>query len=96
VGELGGAFANVAICVVLFGLLLWALYFAFGPVVLGVPSMGGVLVIIAGVRVSSHAGLAGLVFVVVGLIAIVLVIGMACDSALSGLPNEEACRPSDV
>jgi hypothetical protein len=77
VDELGGAFANVAVWVVLFALLLWALYFAFGPVVLGVPSMVGVLVIIAGVRIFSNAGPGGLVFVTLGLVAVVLVIGMA-------------------
>ena len=75
--ELLEAVAGVGIYVVLFGLLLWALYFAFGAQVLGLPAMVGVLVIVAGIRVFSNAGLSGLVFVVLGPFALTMIIGMA-------------------
>lgn len=75
--ELLEAVAGVGVYVVLFGLLLWALYFAFGPQVLGLPAMVGVLVIVAGVRVFSNAGLSGVAFVVLGLFVLAMVIGMA-------------------
>jgi hypothetical protein len=77
VGELIEAVGNVAIYVVLFGLLLFALYFAFGPQVLGVPAMVGVLVVIAGISIFSNAGVSGLLFVVLGLLVLAIVIGMA-------------------
>lgn len=76
-GELLEALENIGIYVVLFGLLLWALYFAFGPQALGLPVMVGVLVVVAGIRVFSNAGLSGLVFVVLGLFVLAIVIGMA-------------------
>jgi hypothetical protein len=77
VSELAEAVAGVGVYVVLFGLLLWALYFAFGPQVLGLPAMIGVLVIVAGIRIFSNAGLSGLAFVVLGLFVLVMVIGVA-------------------
>ena len=67
----------VGIYVGLFGALLWACYFAFGPQVFGLPVLIGVLVVAAGKSVFSNAGLAGLAFIVLGLILLVLVIGMA-------------------
>jgi hypothetical protein len=84
VGELLDAVGGVGVYVVLFGLLAWALYYAFGPQVLGLPTMLGVLVLIAGVRIFSNVGLAGLAAVVVGIIALVLIIGMAMT--LGGQP----------
>jgi hypothetical protein len=77
VGEFVEAVGGVAVYVGLFGLLLWALYFAFGPQVLGLPTMIGVLVIAAGIRVFSNAGLAGFAFVILGLFALVMIIGMS-------------------
>jgi hypothetical protein len=77
VSELLEAVGNVAIYVVLFALLAWALYFAFGPQVLGLPAMIGVFVVLAGVSVFGNVGVTGLVFVVLALAAVVAVIGMA-------------------
>lgn len=77
VSELLEAVVGIGVYVVLFGLLLWALYFAFGPQVLGLPAMVGVLVIVAGIRISSNAGLSGLAFVVLGLFVLAMIIGMA-------------------
>lgn len=67
----------VAVGVALFGALLWACYFAFGPQVFGLPVLIGVLVVLAGRSVFSNAGLAGLAFIALGLILLVLIIGMA-------------------
>ena len=75
--ELLEAVGNVAIYVVLFALLAWALYFACGPQVLGLPAMIGVFVVIAGVKVFGNVGVAGLAFVVLALAAVVAAIGMA-------------------
>jgi hypothetical protein len=75
--ELLEALLNVGTYVLLFGLLGWALYYTFGPQVLGVPAMMAVLVVLAGVRIFSNVGIAGLVAVVVGLGVLVMVIGMA-------------------
>jgi hypothetical protein len=77
VSELLEAVLSVAIYVVLIGLLLWACYFAFGPQVFGLPVIVGVLVVAAGVRIFSNAGVSGLAFVVLGLVVLMLVIGMA-------------------
>jgi hypothetical protein len=85
--ELLEALAGVAGYVVLFGLLAWALYYAFGPAVLGVPTMIAVLVVIAGVRIFSNAGLTGLAAVIVGLAAIVVIIGMAMNGG-AGRPGQ--------
>jgi len=67
VGELLEALAGIGIYVVLIGLLVRALYFAFGPQVLGLQAMVGVLVIVAGIQVFSNAGLSGVAFVLLGL-----------------------------
>ncbi|HEX3909800.1 MAG TPA: hypothetical protein VHW67_03735 [Solirubrobacteraceae bacterium] len=88
--ELLEAVGGVAIYVVLFGLLAWALYFAFGPQVLGLPAMIGVFAVIAGVKVLGNVGIVGLVFVVLALAAVVVVIGMAMT--LGGRPPT---RPPD-
>jgi hypothetical protein len=68
---------EVLLTLALVAALLWALYFAFGPQALGVPAMVGVLVVWAGVSIFSNAGIAGFVFVLLGLLVLVLVIGMA-------------------
>jgi hypothetical protein len=75
--ELLDALVKVGIYVVLFGALGWSLYYAFGPQVFGLPAMIAVLVTIAGVRIFSNVGVAGLAAVVVGLAAVVVIIGMA-------------------
>jgi hypothetical protein len=77
VSEFLEAVLAVGVYVALFGLLLWACYFAFGPQVFGLPVLIGVLVVAAGKSVFSNAGLAGVAFIVLGLILLVLVIGMA-------------------
>jgi hypothetical protein len=77
VSELLEAILAVAVGVALFGALLWASYFAFGPQVFGLPVLIGVLVVLAGKSVFSNAGLAGVAFIVLGLILLVLIIGMA-------------------
>ena len=77
--ELLESLGNVAIVVALFGALLWALHFAFGSQVLGLPAMLGGLVLIAGVKIFSNSGIGGLVAVVLGLAAVVVVIGMAMN-----------------
>ncbi len=71
------AVLHVAVYVALFGALLWACYFAFGPQVFGLPVLIGVLVVAAGKTVVGNDGLGGVAFIVLGLIALVLVIGMA-------------------
>jgi hypothetical protein len=77
VSELLEAVLAVGVYVVLFGLLLWACYFAFGPQVFGLPVLIGVLVVAAGKTVFSNAGLTGVAFIVLGLVLLMLVIGMA-------------------
>lgn len=92
--ELLESLGNVAIYIVLIGALLWALHFAFGSQVLGLPAMLGVFVLIAGVKIFSNSGIGGLVAVVFGLVAIVLIIGMAMS--LGGRPPQaEQERPPD-
>ncbi|MHB8233055.1 MAG: hypothetical protein ACYDHT_00225 [Solirubrobacteraceae bacterium] len=71
------ALLEVGVPILLGGLLLWACYFAFGPQVFGLPVIVGALVIAAGVRIFSNAGVSGLIFVLLGLLVLVLVIGMA-------------------
>jgi hypothetical protein len=93
VSELLEAVAGVGAYVVLFGLLLWALYFAFGPQVLGLPAMLGVLVIVAGIRIFSNAGLSGLAFVVLALCALVMVIGMAMRLGTDRGPRRPGSPP---
>jgi hypothetical protein len=92
VSELAEAVGGVGVYVVLFGVLLWSLYFAFGPQVLGLPAMIGVLVIVAGIRIFSNAGLSGLAFVVLGLFVLVMVIGMAMRLVTDG-PKERESPP---
>ena len=75
--ELLGVAGELAIGVALIVLLGWALYFAFGPQVLGLPAMLGVFVVIAGVRVIGNVGLAGVLVILVALVAVVMIIGMA-------------------
>jgi hypothetical protein len=58
--ELLEAVGGVAIYVVLIAALLWALYFAFGPQVLGLPAMLGVFVVVAGVKIVGNSGPGGL------------------------------------
>jgi len=77
VSELLEVLAAIGAYAVLIGLLIWALYFAFGPQALGLPAMVGVLVIVAGIQVFSNAGLSGVAFVVLGLFVLAMVIGMA-------------------
>jgi hypothetical protein len=92
--ELLEAVGNVAIVVGLVALLLWALYFAFGPQVLGLPAMLGVVVAVAGVRIAGNSGLGALVAVILGLVAILLIVGMAMS--LGGRPPQaEHERPPD-
>jgi hypothetical protein len=67
VTELLEALGGVAIYVVLIAALAWSLYVAFGPQVLGLPAMIGVLVVVAGVKVLGNVGIIGLIAVVLGL-----------------------------
>jgi hypothetical protein len=68
---------GVVVIAVLLALLAWALWFAFGEQVFGVPAMIGLLVVLAGISVFGNDGLGGLAFVILALIALALVIGMA-------------------
>jgi hypothetical protein len=71
------AFVGIVVIAVLLALLAWALWFAFGTQVFGLPAMIGLLVVLAGISVFGNDGLTGLAFVVVALIALALVIGAA-------------------
>jgi asparagine N-glycosylation enzyme membrane subunit Stt3 len=62
---------------VLAGALLFASYFAFGPQAFGLPVLIAVLVVAAGLKIFSNAGLSGLAFVILGLFVLVMIIGMA-------------------
>jgi hypothetical protein len=94
VGDLLHALLVVGIYVVLFGLLAWALYYAFGPQVVGLPAMLAVLVIVAGVKtVIPNVGLAGLAVMVVGLAAVVVIIGMAMTVGGGRVDRTENERP---
>ena len=95
VHELLEALLNVGIYVLLFGLLGWGLYNAFGPQVFGVPAMLGVLVVLAAVRVFSNVGLAGFAVVVVGLGVLVMVIGMAMTGGTKRSDRRKDERPID-
>jgi len=96
VGDLLNALFVVGIYVVLFGLLAWALYYAFGPQTVGLPAMLAVLVIVAGVKtVIPNVGLAGLAAVVVGLAAVVVVIGMAMTVGGGRVERSDNERPPD-
>jgi hypothetical protein len=85
---------GLAIGVALIVLLGWALYFAFGPQVLGLPAMLALFVVIAGVRVVGNVGPAGLLVIVVALVAVVVIIGMAMSvgSKRSGSPRNDPER----
>jgi hypothetical protein len=93
--ELLEALGKVAIYVGLIGALLWALYFAFGPQALGLPAMLGAFVLVAGVRIFGNSGIGGLVAVVLGLVAVVLVIGMAMTLGGGRPPQQQDERPPD-
>jgi hypothetical protein len=95
VHELFEALVNIGIYVLLFGLLAWALYFAFGPQVFGLPAIVGVLVVLAGVRVFSNVGLAGLAVVIVGPGVLVMVIGMAMTVGTKRSDRRKDERPVD-
>ena len=86
VGELFEALVNIGIYVLLFGALAWAL-FRLRPA-FGLPAIIGVLVVLAGVRVFSNVGLAGLAVVILGPAMLVMIIGMAMT-----LGTEKSDRP---
>jgi hypothetical protein len=89
------ALGNVAIIVGLIAALLWALHFAFGPQVLGLPAMLGVFVVIAGIKILGNSGIGGLIAIVLGLVAVVLVIGMAMTLGAGRPPQQQNERPPD-
>ena len=93
-GELLEAVGGVAIVVVLIAVLLWALYFAFGPQALGLPAMLGAFVLVAGWKISDNSGVGGLAAVVLGVVAILLIIGMAMSFG-GRPPQAEQERPPD-
>lgn len=75
--ELPEVLLAIVVYASLIGAILWAGYFAFGPQAFGLPVLIGVLVVAASKTVFSNAGLTGVVFIVVGLVVLMLVIGMA-------------------
>jgi hypothetical protein len=91
-GELLEVAGGLAIGIALIVLLGWALYFAFGPQVLGLPAMLGLFVVIAGVRIVGNVGIAGVLVIVVALAAVVVIIGMAMSvgSERSGAPRDDS------
>jgi hypothetical protein len=93
--ELLEALVNIGIYVLLFGLLAWALYFAFGPHVFGLPAIVGVLVVLAGVRIFSNVGPAGLAVVIVGPGVLVMIIGMAMTVGTKRSDRRKDERPVD-
>lgn len=80
-GELLEALANIAIVAALFGVLALALYHFVGPQAFGLPAMLGAFVIVAGAEVIGNVGVRGIVFILLGLAALVVVIGMAMSVA---------------
>jgi hypothetical protein len=94
VGELLEAVGSVAIVVVLIAVLLWALYFAFGPQALGLPAMLGAFVLVAGWKIAYNSSVGGLAAVVLGVVAILLIIGMAMSFG-GRPPQAEQERPPD-
>ena len=93
-GELLEAVGGVAIIVVLIAVLLWALYFAFGPQALGLPAMLGAFVLVAGWKIADNSGVGGLAAVVLGVVAVLLIIGMAMSFG-GRPPQAEQERPPD-
>jgi hypothetical protein len=81
--------------VVLAGVLVWALYQLYGPQVFGLPVLIGVLVVAAGASIFSNAGLVGVLAVVVGLAALVVVIGMAMNVGTKRSDRARDERPPD-
>jgi peptidoglycan/LPS O-acetylase OafA/YrhL len=81
--------------VVLAGALAWALYQVFGPQIFGLPVLIGVLVVAAGASIFSNAGLVGVLAVVVGLAALVMVIGMAMNVGAKKSDRVRDERPPD-
>jgi hypothetical protein len=77
--ELLGALGALAILVALFAVVAGVLYFAFGPQAIGLPAMLGALVIVAGATIAGSIQAA--VFILLGLAALVAVIGMAMNLA---------------
>jgi hypothetical protein len=92
--ELLEAIGGVAIVVLLIAVLLWALYFAFGSQVLGLPAMLGAFVLVAGWKIFDNSGIGGFAAVVLGLVAVVLIIGMAMSFG-GRPPQAEQERPPD-
>lgn len=92
--ELLEAVGDIAIYVVSIAVLLWALYFAFGPQALGLPAMLGAFAVVAGVQIAGNSGLGGLIAVTFGLVAVLLIIGMAMSFG-GRPPHAEQERPPD-
>lgn len=93
VSELLESVANVGAYVLVVGLIGWGLYRVFGPQVLGLPAMIGVLVIAGALSIFSSVVV--LVAMVIGLVVLMLVIGMAMTLGPEppSPPGEE--RPMD-
>jgi len=74
--ESTGGFVGVAVAVVLIGFVA---YWAFGPQAVGLPAIIGLLALWGLISLVSDAGLGGVGIVVVvgGVIAVLLIIGMA-------------------
>lgn len=81
----------IAVLAVLIVALGWAAYRAIGPQALGLPVIIGVLVVAAGASIFSNAGIVGLLAIVVGLAAVVVVIGMAMNV---GSTRSQEVRPN--
>jgi hypothetical protein len=89
------AIGNVAIIAGLIGALLWSLHFAFGPQAFGLPAMLCVVAVVAGLRIFSNSSIGGVIAVVLGLVAAVLVIGMAMTLGGGRPPQQQHERPPD-
>ena len=92
--ELLEAVGEVAIVIGLAGAFLWALYFAFGPQALGLPAMLGAFVLFAGWKIADNSSVGGLAAAVLGVVAILLIIGMAMSFG-GRPPQAEQERPPD-
>jgi hypothetical protein len=93
--ELLAALLGIAAWVAVFGVLAWVLYFFIGPQALGLPAMLGAFVIVAGVSIIGNVGLQGIVFVALGLAALIAVIGMAMNVAERRMGGGRDPRPVD-